>query len=306
MWLAILIAVIQVGMVFLRTVHKADAGFFWGSVAQYALLLCGVWLWVHGTQTEAIRFDRVLRLTAVSYGICVVIMAILIYRSLYMRLKPITRVKKRTQKWLRVSGSMMGYSVFSMMAPAVILNVVSFMPHILESQTGVFALGLSISSAFGMVPSLTVKGSVMAWMKPLYKTRQKRKLAKLIVYCNWFGMGFNTLFTVMFLLGGHYLIRVLPGDYSSLYWPLVLQAAAYVFAPSINATRSALMMMGKQNGVLVVRIIVIGMLLLFGGLGAYFYGIVGASVAMVGTQFFAALMDAHLLKRIGYRSFRLS
>jgi O-antigen/teichoic acid export membrane protein len=305
LWLAILIAFLQLGMVMLRTVHKADAGFFWGSVAQYALLLMGVWFFVKPSEAPLQELYRTLDLTAISYGFCVVIMAIVIMRSLYVHIKRETHIKMRTKKWLRVSSSMMGYSVLSMMAPAVILNVVQLMPKIAESDVGVFALCATICGAFGLIPSMTVKGSVMAWMKPLYKTNQKAQLAKLIVYCNWFGIAFNILFVLVVYCFGHQLIKHLPLVYHHMYWPLVWIALSYIFDPSINATRSALMMMGQQNKVLMVRIAVIVMLIVFGVIGSYYAGILGASIALVVQQIIAGIMDAGLLKSMGYNSLLL-
>lgn|GEM_PF-7044901 len=302
LWLAILIAFLQLGMVFLRSVNRADEGFFWGTVAQYAILLIAVYFGFKQHGSASAHFIRVLDLTAISYDLAVLMMIWETYRFLVRRINKETRYKWRTKKWVRVSMVMMGYSVVSLMVPAVLLNIVAWMPSIPKSQVGVFALGVTISSAFGLIPSFTVKGSVMAWMKPLFKTNQHIKLAKLIVYSNWASIGFNMLAFVLLAIFGHVLIHHLPKAYIHLYPILLILMTSYVFDPSLTATRSALMMMGKQNQVLMARVTTIVLLIVLVGIGAFYKGILGASVGLVMTQLFIAFLDMYFLHHLGYQS----
>lgn len=302
LWLAILMAILQLGMVFLRSVNRADEGFFWGTVAQYAILLVAVYFGLHKHLSASANFYRTLDLTAISYALAVLMMAWEIYRYLIRRIKKETRIKWRTKKWVRVSSVMMGYSVISLMVPAVILNIVQWMPNIPEADVGVFALGVTISGSFGLIPSFTVKGSVMAWMKPLFKTNQVEKLSKLIVYSNWASILFNGVLFLMIAIFGHDLVHHLPKAYAHLYPVLLILMSSYFFDPSLTATRSALMMMGKQNQVLFARVVTIVLLIIFGVLGAYFYGIVGTAVGLVITQILIAFLDMYLLHRLGFRS----
>jgi O-antigen/teichoic acid export membrane protein len=302
LWLAILMAFLQLGMVFLRSVNRADEGFFWGTVAQYALLLIAVYFGLKEHLSPSASFYRVLDLTAISYGIAVLMMVWETYRFLVRRIKTESRIKWRTKKWVRVSMVMMGYSVVSLMVPAVILNIVEWMPSIPGYQVGVFALGVTVSSCFGLIPSFTVKGSVMAWMKPLFKTNQHNKLAKLIVYSNWASIIFNVISFIILAIFGHLFIHHLPKAYAHLYPIVLVLMSSYVFDPSLTATRSALMMMGKQNQVLFARVTTIILLILFCTLGAYYKGILGTAIGLVATQLLIAFLDMYFLHRLGYQS----
>jgi O-antigen/teichoic acid export membrane protein len=147
-----------------------------------------------------------------------------------------------------------------------------------------------------------VKGSVMAWMKPLLKSNQKEKLSKLIVYSNWASIIFNGVLFLVVVLFGHVLVDHLPKAYAHLYPVLIILMSSYFFDPSLTATRSALMMMGKQNQVLFARIVTIVLLIIFAVLGAYFYGIVGTAIGLVITQVFIAFLDMYLLHCLGFQS----
>jgi O-antigen/teichoic acid export membrane protein len=301
-WLTTWMAFLQLGMVYLRSVNRADAGFFWGTIAQYAFLLIGIFLWLDPSLDEASNFHRVLNLTLLSYSLAVVMMAFEIFYYLIKRIQKEKEFQWRTRKWIRVSGVMMGNSVISLMVPALILNIVEWMPTIADSQVGVFALGVTICGSFGLIPSFTVKGSVMAWMKPLFKTNQVDKLSQLIVYSNWASILFNGVCCIVMGFFGHILIAHLPKVYEHSYPLFMILMLSYLFDPSLTATRSALMMMGKQNEVLIARIATIIVLLIFGGGGAYYTGIIGAAVGLVITQVLIGILDMALLKRLGFKS----
>ncbi len=301
-WLAILMAFLQLGMVYLRSVNRADEGFFWGTVAQYAFLLVGIDVGLNQAFDAATNFHRVLDLTLISYGLAAIIMAIEVYYYLVRRIQHEKGFQWRTRKWIRVSGVMMGNSVISLMVPALILNIVEWAPDISESQVGVFALVVTICGSFGLIPSFTVKGSVMAWMKPLFKTSQTEKLAKLIIYSNWASIIFNGLCLIVMAVFGHRLIGHLPKVYAHSYPLFIILMLSYLFDPSLTATRSALMMMGKQNEVFMARIVTIILLVILGGLGAYYAGVIGAAVGLVITQVLIGILDSTLLKRLGFKS----
>ena len=301
-WLAILMAFLQLGMVYLRVVHRADAGFFWGTVAQYAFLLIGIYFFLSPHFDAKASFHRVLDLTIISYSLAAFIMAIEVFHYLVKRINKEKGFQWRTQKWVRVSMVMMGNSVISLMVPAVMLNIVEWMPSIPETQVGVFALGVTMTGSFGLIPSFTVKGSVMAWMKPLFKTNQTDKLSKLIIYSNWASIFFNIVCFILMAIFGNLLIDHLPKVYAHMYPVLMILMASYVFDPSLTATRSALMMMGKQNQVLTARIVTIILVVILGGLGAYYAGILGASIGLLLTQMLIAIVDIAQLRGLGFRS----
>lgn len=303
LWLAILIALANLGTIFLQVVRRANLGLLFGSIFQQVVLLVGVVFLLAWPSQSFEDLTFTLNITAFSYICSILILLIFAKMYLYSRLQQYPANAQQGREWVRVSRSMSFYKLVTRSMMVIPLNIVEMLNRsVTEAEVGILALALVVAESIGLIPNLTVKATIMPLLSPLHKANRHADFQRLILRSNWSCILFNGGLALLLILFHEPILKLFDSTYAAMLWPTSILLVAYMFDPSMTATRSALMVLGAEDKMVRTRLVGLVVLVVAGLVGTYFFGIVGMSVAFLLSQLVSACLNIYCLQKIGYHS----
>lgn len=300
---AIFIAVLNVLIIILRCLSTPLWGYFLSTVLPTLFILVVAIFLPIGINTEA-AFNPFLEFYGFAYLITATIcIAVLV---LVIRTKPHHRVTMEIDPvWFKVSRIMMMYSFVTMLSNVIPLNVLQLYlgNSVNNAQMATFAYSYSVIYMLFSIPPLMTKTISNPQLSPMYANGQYKELQQLIINANRLSLGFNFSLVCIGVVFHKFLLNLVSNQFQDILIISLFIALSFMLDFSINATRSALLLLGNEKSVMKNRTIVIIVQLLLSLIFGYYWGVYGVCIALIIIRNISSILMIAELKATGYKSF---
>ncbi|MDD3266657.1 MAG: hypothetical protein PHC75_05690 [Burkholderiales bacterium] len=300
---AIFIAALNILIIILRCLSTPLWGYFLSVVLPTLLILVAAITLPVIVKTEA-DFNHVMMFYGIAYLVAVAAcVAILI---LLIRSKPHYLVKMEIDSnWFKISKVMMVYSFIIMLSNVIPINILQLYQGVSvnSAQMATFAYSYSVLYLLFSIPPIMTKTILNPKFAPLHSSGQYSELQKIIINSNRLSLAFNFSLVYLGIVFHKFIINLLSNQFSDILIISLLIALSFMLDFSINASRSALLLLGNEKSVMKNRAIVVILQLFLSLIVGYYWGVYGVCIALILIRNISSVLMILELKTAGYRSF---
>lgn len=300
---AVFIAALNVLIIILRCLSTPLWGYFLSTVLPTLLILGAAITLPTEIKTED-GFNQVMVFYGIAYLITVAICVFILV--LIIRSKPHHRVEMEIDSnWFRISKVMMFYSFITMLSNVIPINILQLYLNtsVNNAQMATFAYSYSVLYMLFSIPPLMTKTISNPKFSPLYSSGQHKELQQLIINANRLSLAFNFSLTCLGVIFHKFIINLISNQFQDITIISLFIALSFMLDFSINATRSALLLLGNEKSVMENRAIVVIIQLLLSLVIGYYWGVYGVCSALILVRNISSILMIRELKVVGYRSF---
>jgi len=300
---AVFIAALNILIIILRCLSTPLWGYFLSTVLPTLLIFVAA-VTLPAVITAEAGFNQVIAFYGAAYLATVVICVIVLI--MVIRSKPHHRVQMEIDSdWFRISKVMMFYSFITMLSNVIPINILQLYLDISinTAQMATFAYSYSVLYMLFSIPTLMIKTISSPKFAPLHSSGQYKGLQQLIIRANRLSLIFNCSLVCSGIVFHKAISSVMSNQFQNILPISLFIALSFVLDFSINATRSALLLLGNEKSVIKNRAMVVIIQLFLSLIAGYYWRIYGVCIVLILIRNISSVLMIRELKMAGYRSF---